>query len=58
MPNLDEKIISILVERIQNGKTNPITGHPFKLEDIKIDAYRQAVSEKLTPKEDSNGTTL
>lgn len=43
----NDKIVEILVERIKNGKINPVTKEPFKLEDIKIEEIKIAVAEQL-----------
>lgn len=43
----NDDIAEILIERIQNGKINPVTSLPFRVDDIKIDEIRTAVNEKL-----------
>ncbi len=43
----NEDIVEVLIERIKNGKINPVTGQPFKLEDIKIEEFKTAVATKL-----------
>lgn len=40
-------IVNMLVKKIQTGEINPNTGEPFKLEDIKIQEYRDAVQAAL-----------
>jgi hypothetical protein len=44
---MDEKIIKILLDRIQSGKISPVTNEPFKLEDIKLEDYRAEVERRL-----------
>lgn len=42
-------IIDILVKKIQIGEINPITNEAFKLEDIKIEEYRNTVNSIINP---------
>ena len=44
---MDEKIIKILVDRIENKKINPVTEQPFKIEDIKLIDYRKEVEMRI-----------
>ena len=43
----NQQIIEILKDRIKSGKINPVTKEPFKLDDIKIEEIRTAVTEQL-----------
>ena len=45
---VNQDIVNWLVDRIINRKINPQTGLPFKLEDIKVQEYKEAVNLKLT----------
>lgn len=40
-------IIDILVKKIRNQEVNPITNEIFKLEDIKINEYKEVVRQSL-----------
>ena len=40
-------VVDMLVRKIKAGEINPSTGQPFKVEDIKIQGYRDAVALKL-----------
>lgn len=44
---VNQTIVDILVRRIQSGGINPVTSQPMKLEDIKIQEYRDAVAQVL-----------
>lgn len=44
---LNPMIIDILVNRIINSGINPVTGEPMKLDDIKDEAYKDAVQVRL-----------
>lgn len=56
---VNQAIVDILVKRISSRGINPVTGQPIKLEDIKIQEYRDAVeailntqfSESITSKD-------
>lgn len=43
----DKKIITTLVDRIKNKRTNPFTNKEFCLEDIKIQEFKDAVQVEL-----------
>ena len=44
---INQKIVDILVGRIKNNGINPATGEVMKLEDIKLQEYRDAVQSLL-----------
>ncbi|MCT8975482.1 hypothetical protein N4T77_02610 [Clostridium sp. CX1] len=45
---INQEYVNWLVDRIKSGKINPQTGEAFKLEDIKIQEYRDEVEAQLT----------
>lgn len=44
---VNQYLVDLLVKRIKNNVINPLTGEPFKLEDIKIQEYKTAVEQEL-----------
>lgn len=45
--DINQKIVDILVHKIKDGCINPRTREPYKIDDIKIQEYRDAVQENL-----------
>lgn len=45
---VQQNLVDMLVRKITNGEINPKTGEPFKLEDIKLQEYTDAVQALLT----------
>lgn len=44
---LNQQIIDILVHKIKDACINPKTNEPYKLDDIKIQEYKDAVQAAL-----------
>lgn len=40
---MNQYVIELLVRKIKTGEVNPKTNSPFKLDDIKIQEYKEAV---------------
>lgn len=47
--DINQEMVLWLVDRIKNGKINPITKLPFTIDDIKVEEYKNAVKAVLYP---------
>lgn len=45
---VNQFIVNMLIRKIKEGEINPNTSEAFKVEDIKIQEYQDAVQETIT----------